>query len=148
MYDNFPIWEDYNKTCHFTVSSCANRIELLEKLLVPSAYNKLDQYISSTASPISTTYSPTQVVISGNGWCSDGMTCNSTKDHDQYIEVDFNSEVVVEAILVLGTEKSLATHYSVKYAGSDREYHRIRERTSNDTVCYSMHAYMLPIATG
>ena len=141
-YDNFPIWEGYNEACHFTVSSCAHRVELLEKLLVPSAFNALDEldhYIYSTASSTSSTYSPTQVVISGNGWCSDGMTCNSAKDQDQYIEVDFNSEVVVEAILVLGIEKSLVTHYSVEYAGSNGEYHRIRERTSNETVSYSIH---------
>ena len=116
-------------------------------MLIPST-NELDQYIYSTASSTSSTYSPTQVVISGYGWCSDEMTCNIAKDHNQYIEVNFNSEVVVEAILVLGTEKSLVTHYSVEYAGSDREYHHVRERTSNETVSYSMHAYMLPIATG
>ena len=146
--DNFPIWEGYNEACHFTVSSCANRVELLEKLLVPSAFNTLDvldQYIYSTASSTSSAYSPTQVVISGNGWCSDGMTCNSAKDQDQYIEVDFNSEVVVEAILVLGTDKSLVTHYSVEYAGSDTEYHSINERTSNKTVSRSMHGYMLSV---
>ena len=109
-------------------------------MLVPSAYNQLDQYIYSNAFSTSPTYSPTQVVISGNGWCSDEMTCNSAKDQDQYyIEVDFNSEVVVEAILVLGTDKSLVTHYSVEYDGSDTEYHSINERTSNKTVSCSMH---------
>ena len=124
----------------FIVSSCANRVELLEKLLVPSSDDQLNQYIYSNASSTSPTYSPTQVVISGNGWCSDEMMCNSAKDQDQYyIEVDFNSEVVVEAILVLGTDKSLVTHYSVEYARSDTEYHSINERSSNKTVSCSMH---------
>ena len=108
-------------------------------MLVPSAYDQLNQYIYSNASSTSPTYSPTQVVISGNGWCSDEMTCNIAIDQDQYIEVDFNSEVVVEAILVLGTDNSLVTHYSVEYAGSDTEYHSINERTSNETVSCSMH---------
>ena len=91
----------------------------------------MDQYIYSTAS---STYSPIEVVISGDGWCSDEITCNIAKD--QYIEVDFSSEVVVEAILVLEIEKSLVTHYSVEYAGSDGEYHQISERTSNESVSY------------
>ena len=86
---------------------------------------------------------PTEVVISGKGWCSDEIECNIAKDQYQYIEVDFNSEVVVEAILVLGVEKSLVTHYNVEYAGLDRVYHRISERTSNESVSCCMHVCSL-----
>ena len=106
----------------------------------------MDQYINSTDSSPSETHSPTEVVISGDGWCSNEITCNIAKN--QYIEVDFSSEVVVEAILVLGIEKSLVIHYSVEYAGSDGEYHQISERTSNESVSYLngwLHACMLSI---
>ena len=97
----------------------------------------MDQYINSTDSSPSSNYSihsPTEVVISGNGWCSDEIMCNIAQD--QYIGVDFSSEVVVEAILVLGIEKSLVIHYNVEYAGSDGEYHQINERTTNESVSY------------
>ena len=101
-------------------------MELLEELL-PS---ESGMYI--TSSSYIPPYLPNETRISGIGWCSADLTCNNAKR--QFIEVDFGAEVIVEAVAILRVGGSYITHYSVEYAGSDRIYHCIRERISNESV--------------
>jgi len=109
------------------VSICQNRVELLERLLIPSA---LDRYINATS--FIQPHLPSEARVSGIGWCSDTLACGSAEH--QFIKVDFGAEVVVEAVAVLRAGGDYVTHYSVEYAGSDERYHCISERMSNETV--------------
>ena len=107
----------------FVVSPCINRIELLEQLR-PSMYLNATSFIPP--------YSPSEARTSGIGWCSDYLTCNNAER--QFIEVDFGAEVIIEAVAVLRAGGGYITHFSVEYAGSDKEYQCIRERISNESV--------------
>jgi len=109
-----------------------NRVELLETLLISSG---LDRYINATS--FIQPHLPSEARVSGIGWCSDYLTCDSTER--KFIEVDFGAEVVVEAVAVLRAGGGYVTHYSVEYAGSDRMYRSISERMSSDTVRHYIH---------
>ena len=77
---------------------------------------------------------PTEAHASGLGWCSNFTTCTLTGN--DYIEVDFAAEVVVEAISMFGAAGSYVTQYSVEYARSNREFHCVSEQEMNQTVSY------------
>ena len=102
-------------------------MELLEGLLIPSG---LDRYINATS--FVPPYLPSEARISGIGWCSDDLTCDSAER--QFIEVDFGAEVIIEAVAILRAGGGFVTHYSVEYAGSDRDYHCISDKVSNASV--------------
>ena len=77
-------------------------------------------------------YSPSEVRTSGIGWCSDDLACNNGES--DFIEIDFGAEVIIEAVAVLRAGGSYVTHYNIKYAGSDRDYHCIGKGMSNESV--------------
>ena len=77
-------------------------------------------------------YSPSEARTSGIGWCSDDPTSNNAEK--QYIEVDFGAEVIIEAVAILIGGRGYITHYSVEYAGLDKDFNCIWERISNDPV--------------
>ena len=133
----------------YTASPCINRVELLEELLITSG---LDRHINATS--FIPPHSPSEARTSGIGWCSDNLACNNGER--QFIEVDFGAEVVIEAVGILRAGGSYVTHYSIEYAGLDRDYRCIDERMSNDTVrkydhiaiyiyIYILHAYAIII---
>ena len=79
-------------------------------------------------------YFPFEARVPRIGWCSDDFTvCNNTER--QFIEVDFGAEVIVEAVSILRVGGSCVKQYSVQYARSDREFHCVSEKSSNNTVC-------------
>ena len=80
-----------------------------------------------TASSFIPPYSPSEARTSGIGWCSDDITCNNSSER-QFIEVDFGAEVIIEAVAILRAGGGYVTHYSVEYAGSDRDYHCVSEQ--------------------
>ena len=106
------------------VSSCINRVELLERLVIPSGF---DRYIN--ASSFIPPHGPSEAITSGIGWCS---ACNNRESH--FIEVDFGAEVVVEAIAILRAGGGYVTDYSVEFARSDGDYHCISEGIPNNIV--------------
>ena len=95
--------------------------------MIPSG---LDRYINATS--FIPPYLPSEARTSGMGWCSDDLACNNTSS--QFIEVDFGAEVIIEAVAILRAGGGFVTHYSVEYAGSDRDYHCISEQTTNESV--------------
>ena len=110
-----------------TVSSCINRVELLESLLIPG----LDRYINATS--FIPPHAPSEARMSGIGWCSDDPACDRSGEN-QFIEVDFGAEVVVEAIAILRAGGGYVTHYSVEYTRSYGDYHCISEEIPNNIV--------------
>ena len=110
------------------MSSCINRVELLERLVIPSG---LDEYIN--ASSFIHPHVPSEVSTSGIGWCSDNPACDRNGG-SQFIEVDFGAEVIVEAIGILRAGGGYVTHYSVEYASSDGDYHCISEGIPSNNV--------------
>ena len=87
-------------------------------------------------------YSPSEARTSGIGWCSDDTTCNNSTER-QFIEVDFHNEVIIEAVAIFRAGGSYVTHYSVEYAGSDRDYHCISNGISNKFVRHYIRYYIL-----
>jgi len=82
---------------------------------------------------------PTEVSASRIGWCSDFTTCSSTRN--EYIEIDFAAEVVVEAISIFGAAGSYVTQYNVEYARSDRKFDCVREEKSNKSVSSKCNSF-------
>ena len=109
------------------VSQCINRVELLERLLIPSGLGR-----NINASSFIPPYLPSEVRTSGIGWCSDDLACNNEESH--FIEFDFGAEVIIEAVAILRAGGSYVTHYNIEYAGSDGDYHCIGERVANEFV--------------
>ena len=112
----------------YIVTPCINRLELLERLLLPSE----NRYITATS--FIPPYSPSEARTSGIGWCSNDLICNSNNTERQFIEVDFGAEVIIEAVAILTVGGSYVTHYSVEYAGSDRVYHCVSEQITDQSV--------------
>ena len=114
----------------FIVTQCVNRIGLLGEARL------IDQIFfgtrAATATSSSSPHVPTEAYPSGLGWCSDFTTCTHTGN--DYIEVNFTTEVVVEAISMFGAAGSYVTQYSVEYARSNREFNCFSEQESNQTV--------------
>ena len=113
-----------------TVTPCGNRIGLLDEALLTSSVLGTRTSATSYNSP----HEPMEARKSRFGWCSNYLTCNSTTDEYEYIEIDFGVEVVVEAISTVSAGGGYVTQYYVQYARSNGEYNCIREQISNQTV--------------
>ena len=111
-----------------TVTQCVNRIGLLDEAsLIHPIFGTLASATSSSSPHV-----PTEVSPSGFGWCSDFTTCASAGD--EYIEIDFAAEIVVEAISIFGAAGGYVTQYNVEYARSSGEFNCVTEQESNQTV--------------
>ena len=86
-------------------------------------------------------YKPVKAIKSDIGWCSDYSQCSITQD--EYIEIDFGAEVVVEAISILQAAGGYVTQYFVEYARSDRVFDCIREQFSNQIVSKDIAHYQI-----
>ena len=86
-----------------------------------------------TASSFDPLHPPSQARLSGTGWCSEN-TCNSQMI-DEYLEINFGAELVVEAIIMASnTEGFYITEYTMEYAGTDGMYEYVISEASNNTV--------------
>ncbi|XP_065900343.1 uncharacterized protein [Dysidea avara] len=110
------------------VTQCINRIGLLEEGSLISSV--LGTRVTSTSA--NEQYKPVKAIKSDIGWCSDYSQCSITQD--EYIEIDFGAEVVVEAISILQAAGGYVTQYFVEYARSDRVFDCIREQFSNQII--------------
>ena len=77
---------------------------------------------------------PPQATMSGNGWCAQNM-CTVGSER-QYLQVDFDAEVVVEAIsMERGYYYSnYVTEYYVEYGSNDSQVDRAISKDSNTNV--------------
>ena len=111
-----------------TVTKCVNRIGLLDEAFLINPLFGTRANATSSSSP----HVPTEVSPSGFGWCSDFTTCASASD--EYIEIDFAAEVVVEAISIFGAAGGYVIQYNVEYARSSGEFSCVKELALNQTV--------------
>ena len=91
---------------------------------------------SITAS--SSSHPPSEARMSGYGWCADS-TC-PVGSESYYLQVDFGTEVVVEAIAI-GSDYTVFHHYVTKYYveyGSDKNQgqYAIPEDSNGTVSCY------------
>ncbi|XP_065900341.1 uncharacterized protein [Dysidea avara] len=110
------------------VTQCVNRIGLLDEASLIHPIFGTRASATSSSSP----HVPTEVSPSGFGWCSDFTTCASAGD--EYIEIDFAAEIVVEAISIFGAAGGYVTQYNVEYARSSGEFNCVTEQESNQTA--------------
>ena len=74
---------------------------------------------------------PSEVRMSGSGWCAQSMCTDS-----HYLQVDFGAEVVVEAISVTSIHNTLyqVTEYQVEYGSDLNHLYCVTSEESNDNV--------------
>ena len=88
-----------------------------------------------TASSFDQLHPPPQARLSGTGWCS-ANTCN-TQQIDEYLQINFGAELVVEAIAVTSNSEGFyVTQYMLEYAGSDGIYEYVIAEASSNVVSY------------
>ena len=81
-------------------------------------------------------YPPSEVRMSGNGWCAQSM-CTVESESQQYLQVDFGAEVVVEAISVTSIHDDTidqVTEYQVEYGSDLNHLYCVTSEESNDNV--------------
>ena len=83
-------------------------------------------------------YTPSQARMSGDGWCAQS-TC-TVGSQRQYLQIDFDAEVVVEAISIERARYfHYVTEYYVEYGSNESQVHRAISKDSNTHVslcCY------------
>ena len=101
----------------------------LEKPPLQSLFNS-DRITSSSFVP---NYPPSEVRMSGNGWCAWSM-CTAGLE-SQYLQVDFGAAVVIEAIAIASVDDSLyVTKYYVEYGLDIDHLYCAISKESNETV--------------
>jgi len=73
--------------------------------------------------------SPSEVRMSGNGWCTESI-CEIESDN-HYVQIDFGAEIVVEAIAI---DSAYVTEYYVQYGLDVNELYCVISEESNGTV--------------
>ena len=105
-------------TC--TATPCNHRQPLLDSGIIDSEvpfYLHDDRITSSSSAP---SHSPSEVTMSGNGWCAQPQSTCTVGSESYYLQVDFGAEIVVEAISIgsVNNDSLRVTEYYVEY-GSD-----------------------------
>ncbi|XP_065898710.1 uncharacterized protein [Dysidea avara] len=92
-----------------------------------------------TASSFDQLHPPPQARLSGTGWCS-ANTCN-TQQIDEYLQINFGAELVVEAIAVTSNSEGFyVTQYMLEYAGSDGMYEYVIAEASSNVLFDGVNA--------
>ena len=85
---------------------------------------------SSSSSPY---HPPSEVRMSGDGWCAQSMCTVQSESH--YLQVDFGAEVVVEAIEIANVYDGIVhvTKYQVEYGSNLNQLYCVNSKESNET---------------
>ena len=120
----------------YIVTHCNDRHPLLDggvvNLEIP--FHLLFPGDRITSSSFTSSHPPSQARMSGNGWCAESMC--TVGSGNQYLQVDFGAEVVVEAIAIEGVyNNSLhVTEYYVEYGSDVNQLYCVTSKDSNKTV--------------
>ena len=77
---------------------------------------------------------PSEARMSGDGWCAQSM-CTVGSESQEYLQVDFGAEVVVEAIAIASVDESFyVTKYYVEYGLDVDHLYCMFSEESNDVV--------------
>ena len=121
-------------TC--TATPCSHRQPLLDNdiidLEVPF-YLHDNQITSSSSAP---SHSPSEVTMSGNGWCAQPQSTCTVESESHYLQVDFGAEIVVEAISIgsVNNDSLHVTEYYVEYGSDVNQLHCVTSEDSNGIV--------------
>ena len=89
---------------------------------------------------------PSDARMSGNGWCADSTCPVGSESH--YLQVDFGTEVVVEAIAI-GSDHTVyqnyVTRYYVEYGSDENQGQYAIPEDSNGIVSYVFVSIKLSI---
>ena len=85
-----------------------------------------------TSSSFIENYSSSEARMSRNGWCTESV-CDGVEDN-QYIQVDFGAEIVVEGIAIDHVGGVYVTEYYVEYGSDVNELHCVISEESNGSV--------------
>ena len=71
-------------------------------------------------------YPPHEARMLGKGWCADTVDMGAVESANQYLQVDFGAELIVEAISIGSVNGSFyVTRHYVEYASNTEEFHRV-----------------------
>ena len=69
---------------------------------------------------------PREARMMGKGWCADRVDMGAVESANQYLQVDFGAELIVEAISIGNVNGSFhVTRYYVEYASNTKELHHV-----------------------
>ena len=80
-------------------------------------------------------YTPSKARMSGDGWCAENM-CTVGSER-QYLQINFDVEVVVEAISIERVDSrryNYVKEYYVEYGSNESQVHRAISKDSNTRV--------------
>ena len=81
-----------------------------------------DELIQVSATSHLPHHLPSQARMSGDGWCAN-RTC-TVGSQRQYLQVEFDVEVLIEAISIDSVDESFyVTEYYVEYASDESQFH-------------------------
>jgi len=85
-----------------------------------------------TASSFDPLHPPSQARLSGSGWCF-ANACN-TQPGNEYLQIDFGAELVVEAITVANISGGHVKQYKLEYAEANSIYEYVNSEATNSIV--------------
>ena len=83
-----------------------------------------------TSSSFFGNYTPSEVRMSGEGWCAGTSICEIESDN-HYLQIDFGAEIVVEAIAI---DSAFVTEYYVQYGLDVNELYCVISEEFNGSV--------------
>ena len=121
-------------TC--TATPCNHRQSLLDRdvidLEVP--FYLRDHQITSSSSILS--HLPSEVTMSGNGWCAQPQSTCTVGSEGHFLQVDFGAEIVVEAISIgsVYNDSLHVTEYYIEYGSDVNQLYCVISEESNEIV--------------